>query len=114
MANPLMRDPKTGRMLSHFETMARQNELAAQQLGQNSDDKLLTAVQVQAQHDSPAVQTYVQHMLEFVRSEGGNVRGLRNAGGEIQKFVDEVLKSDTTLTLAEQKRIQHYAQQVIE
>jgi GH24 family phage-related lysozyme (muramidase) len=109
-----MRDPKTGRMLSHFETLARQNELAAQQLGQNSDDKLLTAVQVQAQHDSPAVQTYVQHMLEFVRSEGGNVRGLRNAVGEIQKFVDEVLKSDTTLTLAEQKRIQHYAQQVIE
>lgn len=102
---PLMRDPKSGRMLSRFETTVRRAQLDAESLGQKGLDKEFTEFASRQGDDTDNVQKYVTPMMDVVRNYGGPAVQLRKVLPLLKEIIT-LADEDPTLTKAEKTRIQ--------
>jgi lysozyme len=104
---PLMRDPTTGRMLSRFETLARENDLRAAQVGASREDKALIALVHAIGQESKAVQDYVAPLVDAIQKHSDNLKAMKDLSPLLEEMVREADK-DASLSPAEQKRAEHY------
>lgn len=100
-----MRDPKTGRMLSKFESLAKQSALQASQHGQSGFEQELLAMEAGVEDDTRAVKGYVSQLVELVRNQEGSAAGLRQILPLITETARVAQKEDPTLSDAEKRRI---------
>jgi predicted chitinase len=100
-----MRDPKSGRMLSKFESLSKQSALQARQYGQSGFEQELLAMEAGVEDDSRGVQGYVSQLTELVRAQEGNAVGLRQILPLIAETARIAQKEDPTLSDAEKRRV---------
>jgi GH24 family phage-related lysozyme (muramidase) len=106
MAN--RRDPRTGRVLSKFESLALDNQLAAKQHGQSAPEQAITEIEFNVERDTSNVRSYIDRLVELVRENIGSAADLQR----ILPLIDETValtKEDPTLSKAERERIARIA-----
>jgi GH24 family phage-related lysozyme (muramidase) len=105
------RDPKSGRVLSQFESLAQENALAAAQYGQSSYESSLTAIEFNVKEDSSAVRSYIDRLMDLVRENSGSAADLQRILPLIAETV-KVTKDDPSLSKGERDRIARTAEQI--
>jgi len=104
----LRRDPKSGKMLSKFASLAQDNALAAAQFGQSKSEQTVTAIEFDAQHDSSAVRSYIDRLVELVREHSGSAADLQRILPLITETIT-IADVDASISKAEKARIKKLA-----
>lgn len=104
----LLRDPKTGRVLSEFASTAKRAQFAAAAHGMSDREQQVLAMEMSASDDSQGVQNYVQPMIHLVRQYASSAADLPKALPLITEIARRA-ETDITLSDAERRRVSETA-----
>jgi hypothetical protein len=100
----LLRDAKSGRMLSRLETEAKLAAQAVEGYGLPKESQKLIGLKQQVESESQAVRDYVEQAVSLVRDFSGPINELK----KVQPLLAEIntfAAQDKTLTDSEKRRI---------
>lgn len=107
----LLRDPRTGRVLSKLATTAARAEFEAQSFGLPAAQQRSLALEMTVEHDTEAVQNYLLPVLHLLRAHQGSAAELK----QVLPLVSEMRaqsQQDVSLRDGERKRIATLADQI--
>jgi GH24 family phage-related lysozyme (muramidase) len=102
------RDIQTGKMRSKYQSAVREARLSLDKHGKNRHEQEIVELEQLAKDDTDAVQSYINKLIELVRTSGETASELKRVL-PLLKEIEQLVESDKSLTKAEQKRVQDRA-----
>lgn len=109
MPDNRVRDPQSGRFLSHLGALSHKADVDVQKSGLPPDEQQLVEKEALEAMESEAVKSYIDPMKKFIENWSGNLAELRKIIPMIKELDTFAQTEDTNLKDTEKKHVHNYA-----